>query len=133
MLAPAEGWQDISRVKGGEKMTRRWIKLYCYERLHGSVNFQLTEAEQSIWDKLLCLAGLCSKEGIISDNSERAYPHSWMIHELHTTEKLFESTLKKCFEEGRLSEDEQGLHITNWNRYQSEYDRQKKYKQAKET
>ena len=110
-------------------MTRKWIKLHCYERLHGSVSYQLSEAEQSVWDKLLCLAGLSPHDGVISDNDLRAYPHSFIIHELHTTEKLFESLLAKCLKEGRITEDEQGLHITNWWKYQSEYKRQSQYRQ----
>ena len=110
-------------------MTRKWIKLYCYERLHGSVSYQLTEAEQSLWDKILCLAGLSLHDGLVSDNNGRAYPHSFIIHELHTNKKSFENLLTKCIEEGRITEDEQGLHITNWAKYQSEYDRQKPYRQ----
>ena len=31
-------------------------------------------------------------------------------------------------EEGRITEDESGIHITNWKLYQSEYDRQKSYR-----
>ena len=111
---------------------RTWIKLYCYQRLHGSVVYQLTEAEQSVWDKLLCLAGLCSNEGIVSDTDGRAYPHSFIAHELSTTIELFESTLAKCIEEGRLSEDEHGIHVTNWVAYQSEYERQKPYRQKQQ-
>ena len=116
--------QRVKRLKMG----RKWIKLYCYERLHGSVSYQLTEAEQSIWDKLLCMAGLSSIEGVISDNDGRAHPHDWIAQELHTTEKLLESTLSKCKVEGRITKDEHGIHITNWTKYQSEYDRQKKYR-----
>ncbi len=112
---------------------RKWIKLYCYERLHGSVIYDLTEAEQSVWDKLLCMAGMCAHEGLISDSDRRAYPHSHIIHELHTTEKVFESTLTKCIQEGRLTEDSEGIHITNWHRYQSEYQRQKSYREEKAT
>jgi len=108
---------------------RAWIKLFCYQRLHGSVSYQLSEAEQSVWDKLLCLAGLCSFEGSICDNDGKAYPHSFIAHELHTEEKLLEETLNSCKEEGRISENGSGIHITNWAAYQSEYDRQKPYRQ----
>ena len=111
---------------------RTWIKLYCYGRLHGSVVYQLTEAEQSIWDKLLCYAGLIGREGQISDNDNRPFPHSFIAHELHTTEELLESTLEKCKAEGRITEDEHGIHITNWQAYQSEYDRQKPYREDKD-
>lgn len=116
--------------KREEEMGRKWIKLYCYERLHGSITYQLTEPEQSVWDKILCLAGLSRCEGLISDNDMRAYPHSFIIHELHTTEKIFESLLAKCKKEGRLAEDDAGIHIVNWPRYQSEYQRQKPYRQS---
>lgn len=111
---------------------RTWIKLHCYQRLHGSMNYQLTDAEQSAWDKLLCLTGLCAIDGTISDADGRPYPHSFVAHEIHTTEELLESTLTKCIEEGRITEDEKGIHITNWKAYQSEYERQKPYRQKKD-
>lgn len=114
----------MARGRGG----RTWIKLYCYQRLHGSVCYQLDEAEQSVWDKILCLAGLCSGEGVIADNDGRAYPHTFIAHDLHTDLDLLERTLAKCKDEGRITEDEGGLHITNWTAYQSEYDRQKPYR-----
>ena len=109
---------------------RTWIKLYCYGRLHGSVTYQLTEAEQSIWDKLLCLAGLCGLDGLIADNDRHPFPHAHIAHELHTSEELLESTLTKCKDEGRISENTDGISITNWKAYQSEYERQKPYRQA---
>lgn len=110
---------------------RSWIKLYCYQRLHGSVVFQLNEEEQSVWDKLLCFAGLCGREGMICDNDGRPYPHSFVAHEMHTTLELLESTLEKCIDEGRIIENEEGICITNWSSYQSEYDRQKPYRKKK--
>ena len=115
------------------KGRRAWIKLYCYQRLHGSINYQLTEAEQSVWDKLLCFTGLCTFDGLISDNDQRPYPHSFIAHELHVSEELLETTLVKCKEEGRLSENDNGIHVTNWKAYQSEYERQKPYRQKGKT
>ncbi len=109
---------------------RTWIKLYCYGRLHGSVVYQLDDAEQSVWDKLLCLAGICGLDGLIADNDRRSYPHSFIAHEIHSSLELLESTLSKCIEEGRISENDHGIVITNWAAYQSEYDRQKPYRQA---
>jgi hypothetical protein len=112
-----------------EKGRRTWIKLHTYGRLHGSVVHQLEEAEQSVWDKLLCFAGEINRDGQISDNDGRPYPHPFIAAEIHTTPALLESTLAKCFDEGRITEDETGLHITNWKHYQSEYQRQKPYRQ----
>lgn len=113
------------------KPSRRWVKLYCYELLHGSVSYQLTEAEQAVWIKLLCLAGLCGHEGIIADHDLRPFPHDFISHEIHTTLELLEETLRKCKAEGRISEDGNGIHITNWAKYQSEYGRQRPYRIAK--
>jgi len=107
---------------------RKWVKLYCYETLHGSVSYQLSEAEQAVWMKLLCFAGLCGNEGLISDHDLRPFPHPFIMHEIHTAQDVFDSTLKKCKEEGRISEDGQGIRITNWAKYQSEYDRQKPWR-----
>lgn len=108
---------------------RTWIKLFCYERLHGSVAFQLTPAERSVWDELLCLAGLCGLEGLIADRDSRPFPHSYIAHECHISLELLETTLAKCIEEGRITENEHGIYLTNWSKYQSEYDRQKPYRQ----
>ena len=108
---------------------RRWVKVFCYDMLHGSVSYQLTEEEQAVWVKLLCLAGLCGHEGVIADHDLRPFPHSFIIHELHTDEAIFEATMKKCIEEGRISEDGDGIRITNWVKYQSEYDRQKPWRE----
>jgi len=107
---------------------RRWIKIFCYETLHGSVSYQLTEAEQSVWVKLLCFAGLCGNEGLIADHDLHPFPHAFIIHEIHTDVDVFEETLEKCKTEGRISEDGQGIRIVNWAKYQSEYERQKKYR-----
>lgn len=108
---------------------RKWVKLYCYETLHGSVSYQLSETEQAVWMKLLCFAGLCGNEGLIADHDLRPFPHAFIMHEIHTKEDVFKSTLVKCKEEGRIREDGQGIHITNWAKYQSEYDRQKPYRE----
>lgn len=111
-----------------KKGPRKWVKLFCYETLHGSVSYQLSEEEQAVWMKLLCMAGLCGNDGVIADHDLRPFPHGFIIHELHTTEEIFDSTMGKCKEEGRITEDGQGIRITNWSKYQSEYDRQKQYR-----
>lgn len=110
------------------KRRRQWVKVYCYETLHGSISYQLTDAEQAIWLKMLCFAGLCGNDGVIADHDLRPFPHAFICHEIHADLEVFESTLKKCLEEGRISEDGQGIKITNWTKYQSEYDRQKQYR-----
>lgn len=115
----------------GRTGRRTWIKLYTHGILHGSVSYQLSEAQQAIWVKLLCMAGECNRDGQISDNDGRPFPHSHIAREIGTSAELLENTLNLCFDEGRIKEDDKGLHITNWTIYQSEYQRQKPYREGK--
>lgn len=110
---------------------RRWIKVYCLETLHGSISYQLTEGERYVWLGLLCQAGLCGHDGVIADHDLRPFPHDHVARLLNTTIALLETTLEKCTKEGRISEDGQGIKITNWTKYQSEYERQKPYRNRK--
>lgn len=110
-------------------VTRRWVKMWVTECLEGSIRYQLEASERSVWYDLILFSALCSEKGHICDRDGRPYPHQFIANRLNVSLELFERTLKKCKEEGRLNEDEHGIHITNWERYQSEYDRQRKYRQ----
>jgi hypothetical protein len=107
---------------------RSWIKLYINNYIMGSVRYQLTPAERSVWVDLLCLAGLSPTAGSICDSDNRAYPHSFIANRFNIRTTLLEDTLNKCKEEGRIKEDSGGIHIINWGSYQSEYQRQKPYR-----
>ena len=104
---------------------RRWVKLHVNGFLMGSVRWQLTPAERSVWIDLICLAGLGGTPGVIADNDNRPYPHSFIANRLNVPRSLLNSTLKKCKDEGRIIENGEGIHITHWTEYQSEYERQK--------
>ena len=109
---------------------RAWVKLHINGMLNGSVRYQLEPAERATWVDLLCFAGLGAVPGVISDNDQRPYPHGFLANRFNIPLELLEITLKKCIEEGRLTEDEQGIHISNWSDYQSEYQRQQKSRQS---
>lgn len=111
---------------------RVWVKLHCDGILRGSINYQLELAEQAVWMKLLAFTAVCGgQDGWIQDNDHRPLPHFFIASELHCPLDVFESTLKKCIEEGRCEENSQGIHIVHWNYYQSEYERQKPYRDKK--
>jgi len=97
--------------------------------LDGSIRYQIDPAERGTWYDLLLFSALCSDDGSICDGDQRPYPHSFIANRLNISEKLLETTLKKCKAEGRLTEDEYGIHITNWKIYQSEYQRQKPFRE----
>jgi len=111
---------------------RAWVKLHINGMLNGSVRYQLEPEERATWIDLLCFAGLGIEPGVISDNDLRAYPHSFLANRLNIPVELLEGTLKKCIKEGRIKEDSSGIHISNWSDYQSEYQRQRKYRQKED-
>lgn len=110
---------------------RPWIKLYPIDCLEGSIRYQLEADERGVWYDLLNLAAIGSVPGTIADKDGRPYPHSFVANRLNIPVELLERTLDKCKEEGRIGENETGIHISNWSAYQSEYQRQKPYREAK--
>lgn len=110
---------------------RPWVKLHIIPCLGGSIRYQLTPAQRSVWYDLILLAGIQPEPGIIADSDKRPYPHSFIANRLNIPVKLLRETLALCIEEGRIVEDEQGIHIVNWKVYQSEYQRQKFYRDKK--
>jgi len=107
---------------------RTWIKLYPVDCLDGSIRYQLEPDERGVWYDLLNFSAICATPGSISDKDDRPFPHSFIANRLNIPLKLLESTLAKCLDEGRITENGQGIHITNWASYQSEYERQKPYR-----
>ena len=110
---------------------RPWIKMYPVDCLMGSINYQLELAERCIWYELIYFSAICATPGVIADKDGRPYPHQFIANRLNAPLEVFERTLKKCEVEGRIFENDSGIHITNWNAYQSEYERQKPYREAK--
>lgn len=117
------------RVKG----RRLWIKLYPVDCLDGSIRYQLEPDERGVWYDLLNFSAICAIPGTIADKDGRPYPHSFIANRLNISLELLELTLRKCKEEGRIREEDGGvIEITNWHAYQSEYQRQKPYREKKD-
>jgi len=110
---------------------KRWVKMWVNECLDGTIRLDFTPDERGVWYDLIILAGRMRQDGLIAAGPGMPYPRRWIAGTLNITEELLESTLQKCFETGRISEDGDGLRIINWKMYQSEYDRQKPYRDAK--
>lgn len=117
-------------MRGDSK--RAWVKLHINGMLNGSVRYQLAPEERATWIDLLCFAGLGTDPGVISDNDQRPYPHSFLANRFNIPLELLETTLKKCIEEGRIAENGDGIRIVNWADYQSEYQRQKVSREKKD-
>lgn len=107
---------------------RSWVKFWVTGWLHGSIRWQLAPAERGVWADLICLAGECGQEGKICDNDGRPYPRDFIANQLNIPQVLLDQTIAKCKHEGRLDDKDDVIIISNWQTYQSEYDRVKKYR-----
>jgi len=115
-------------MRGQQKMT--WVKLYITGWLHGSIRYQLEPDERGVWADLIAMAGQCLSGGTICDNGGVAFPRQYIANQLNIPLELLERTIEKCKKEGRIHENKGVIIIANWSAYQSEYERQKKYRQS---
>jgi hypothetical protein len=123
---------------------RTWVKLWVHEWLEGTTRFQMTDAQRAFWIDLLAMAGRSRVGGIVCAGKDgRAfvgYPLSkfqGLLAEpldIEATFRLFERTGKITLQvTGEGIGKSYVLFITNWGRYQSEYERTKQYRSAAAT
>lgn len=113
----------------GTPWRRAWVKMFVEESLGGTIRFEMTAAQRGVWYDLIMLSARCRTPGIISANENQPYPHRYIAGVLNIDEALLEETLEICKEKERIAENEHGIVILNWDKYQSEYQRQKPYRQ----
>jgi len=95
-----------------------WHKVNSSRWLEGSIRVDLTPAERSVWQDLLCLASLSRERGRIERSRGIPYTREEIASRLIIDVGLLQSTVDKCIREGRLQEDNGSLIITNWDKYQ---------------
>ena len=119
---------------GRGRKKRQWIRLDCQGVLHGSINYIFTLEEQAVFLKMIPMAAMYGvKPGIISDNDGKPLPHEYIAYELHCPLEVLESVLKKGELDNAIHENEHGITLANFEKYQfTEYDRQKPYREKKE-
>src|SRR3990167_2446063 len=127
------------------KPTRRqWIKLWVNEWLDGSTRFRLELGQRAIWVDLLALAGVSRFPGLIAAGKEGrryvGYPPGWLASRLSCDPDYLLVTLKLLVRTGNITLQNRdknaqifSISIRNWEKYQSEYLRQRSYRQAKVT
>ena len=113
---------------------RTWVKVYCDKWLNGTLREESSEV-RGVWVDLLSLAG----SGQYGDTGEIK-----LINGIGFTDKQISEILRISLAlwrkaKGRLQQSERikitpkgAISITNWHKYQSEYKRQKQYRQQKE-
>ncbi len=106
--------------------SRTWIKLYTTECLRGSIRDELTVEERSVWFDLLLMAGDSRVDGIICATARKPYTHRRISQMLDIPLALLTRSLAKFTEQGKITEDAAGIHITKWHIYQADYRSRKK-------
>lgn len=123
---------------------RSWIKLWTHEWLTGTVRWQLTGSERSIFTDLLCLAGMSRFPGIVASGYEgdensplMGYPLSWLAAQCGADPATMGKTLEKLQMQKRITftgnDDLLVVTIVSWEKYQSEYmtkRQRRRYKEA---
>ena len=115
-------------------MRRTWIKLYVDQILRGSCFNELLPDERFVWFGFLLLAGDNICEGEISVTETIGYTEIQIAQLLKCDVELIKRSIKKMIEVDKISIlDGNVIKIVNWQKYQSEYERLKKYKGTKKS
>jgi hypothetical protein len=125
----------------GYKSTRRqWVKLWVNEWLDGTTRFELTAPQRLLWVDLLALAGRSRFPGYVyageGEGGKRVgYPVAYLAGVLQMDEAALNNALKLLLDKRHITLDESSaetyiIGIVNWEKYQSEYLRQKTYRKV---
>lgn len=100
------------------KAQRQWIRLWIPGALRGSVRFDLSAEERSVWWDLLAMAGESRSPGIIQSTEGVPYPLPWLAQTLNISLELLEQTLKRLVDTERVIMNSECIHIVNFDYYQ---------------
>lgn len=112
---------------------RTWIKLYCDKWLSGSLR-QETPELRGTWADLLALAGSgkYGDTGRISLQNDVGLSDSQFEKLLKITKYQWQKAKKRLILTERITVNSANVvTIINWEKYQSEYERQKPYRHQK--
>lgn len=107
---------------------KRWIKLWTQETLYGTTIKELEPAERWVWLGFLALAGDSIEPGKIQAAPSIPWTDAQLAQLLGISTSVLQSAKAKMVEHGKITINSEIIIIANWEKYQSEYDRTKKYK-----
>ena len=91
---------------------------------------ELTPAQRWVWIGLLLLAGDSAFEGQVSITKRKGYTTEQLADLLDVTVSAMDKGLQKMQEVGKIKLlSGNVIKISKWEKYQSEYNRQRKYRQ----
>jgi hypothetical protein len=96
----------------------------------------MTSEQRGLWVDLLALAGASRHAGIVASGETNGklmgYPLDYLAATLRVKEDVLRETLELFKVQDRITVSDTGaIYITNWAKYQSEYQRQSKYRKNK--
>ena len=122
---------------------RTWVKLWVHDWLEGTTRYQMSDGQRAFWIDLLAMAGRSRYGGVVCSGKDGdrwiGYPlakFQGLLSEsfdVLSTFELFHRTGKITFEIDGESQKLYTLFITNWTRYQCEYERQKQSRSKRVT
>jgi len=113
--------------------SRSWFKVYPDKWLKGTLSAETPEI-RGVWIGLLALAaaGNYGDNGEIKYNDDIGLTDQQIAAALSIEIRLWRKAKKRFLETNRIEIAENGaILITNWKKYQSEYNRQKPWRQQK--
>lgn len=110
-------------------MRRNWIKLYVDQTLRGTCFIELLPDERFIWFGFLLLAGDNAMEGKICVTEEVGFSNKQLASLLKCDVELINRSIKKMIKYEKIKVSKNNIvQIINWQKYQSEYQRQRDYR-----
>jgi len=111
-------------------MRRSWIKIYVDQCLRGTMFDEMNDpAERFIWFGFLLLAGDSPFEGKIALTESMGYTDEQLAALLRCDKKTIKKAKEIMVKYDKIKILENNVvQIVNWKKYQSEYDRQKQYR-----
>ncbi len=111
--------------------SRTWIKVYCEKWLSGTIRDEQPDV-RSVWIDLLTLAG----NGQFGDIGEIKLANGVGLTDrqiaeiLHISKALWKKSKQRFVLTNRIEiTSKEAISIINWSKYQSDYQRQKPYRQ----
>ena len=111
----------------------KWIRLWVDETLNGSTFEELRSTERGVWFSLLPLAAIGQPpHGTIKVCDDIGYTNKQIASLLKVDLTILAEALEILKHVGKISiSDTNVITILNWHKYQTEYERQKKYRKKK--
>jgi hypothetical protein len=113
--------------------SRTWIKIYCDKWVTGTLREDAPDV-RGIWIDLLALAGSgqYGDTGEIKLTNGVGFTDGQIAEILHIPKSLWRKAKHRLLETQRIEISPRGaIRIINWRKYQSEYERQKPYRESK--